>query len=1823
MIKPLLRTIPSMSGNVKLACTLLDYNKIKEDTFETNIRGAHLLPLSSSLFQKSVTANLLNSSWEYDLKKFYTAYSDTFFDTVFPISVLEMPILDETQIFKNRNTDLEYGVKRVSYDKSGCQFACFAPIYIDDPKDIPSYFLLKIELSAKRASITKYIKVNIASNSKSNYNYIYKYLNKYLSKIDDNVAYMNNVDHTVTYYGIDLLNGGFTKTVDATVSSLFNIQMPIQMFDNTLSIGFERNRICMRQSIPLCFYFNVQDVLNSVELERFKFGTVVFSGNYYDSNDNKIDWYDYDWDYDFHSEDILAMNELTGIMSIIPGYEANIMDAGFPSFNDTRLTQYQFANKLSISFTRWKLKYSSDEWPYITNMSWAFSNNQDSNYKYREYPSSYLQQAGFAYINDKLAYDLIFPLGTDKEKYDKINSRSASKYKAIMDNYCLNWFDVITDTDVKSKYEDINWADVNGGYTYFNSVLYNLNAIYNKMQYPDKVDKIDKFAVLLYPNTSEHIYEEDFIKNEIMFVGNAIEYTRTGSESTVSVDPDILDNVANDIENYTLYKQNAEYNAGIKFDQLFTELDKVEYEKFAESEDDTVDGAGIYVNAHDLGIEYHDLNAYAKVRDVFGNSGSEDALGIYTSSNWKYTAPGIGDGLTRGVTYKFGDTYNFFTSVEDPQNAKPSQYLADTNYLKRNNEFINTLYKFFTGESLSSDIAPIAINDDFNDDFNNDLITIINDKIKEIFDDDTAGLSFIDSNSPNRKSKEEQFESIIDAFVCASFTDEYNDIYLPKDIFTEDIGFKAYEQLNVYKGTLLTDIGSEINQNLVDYSVNLQYELIEGDANTPPTVKPIEMPDINDKDYYVEQFTRKSPLYINSNVNVFVPELLGSKPSIIKVSEEGQTKIELDIKPVVVPNADEITNTCSNMLYLYDWFINAEMYSTDYKSMYDDIACILDLTTDENKQNVKYILDQDILNNYIATDRNRYNINSLKEPLNNYTKSLFFNMELVYAVIYETIKKKILDALSQKLNRSDQTTEQHSELYLYHPLLNYNRTEVGRNVMLKKGLRYDECTDDVIYADEFEGYNIDDDVLYVHPYNMHNLLELIYGENYIESDDSSLARKEFMSYIETATLYGKVVDMTYLKKMSTISASGVDSDFGKVSIPFNRSFYEQYKVFELDEDGQMTVRFMYVDFKDIMKKEGEDTITDDAALQRYIEQINVFDDPEKGAFCREITFGKTESDGKIKDIYTKKVYFNIVEKTEYIKVDENIWKLANVDDKDQFISVLSENNDDYIDLFIYRPIKDIEFDEKYYNTLSTSYIDNEKTYYNQLIIEDDTLSINIILSEIVDILSMTQEEIDELDDNAKVYVETIKSKIDTLIIGDNSTEDKYLNYLNNLIDCSGKASALEDTDTMLYPCFNSAFIQDKEDTVFYKNYCLNNISKVDVYFGDGTIIKNYYRYNENNAALFISITTDQYGRLMQWFVDNAKDGDLKLYKKLHETNSVSYYTDMQNSGTPNDQYSKFNMNTFSKDGTTYGYYIIEIDVNNTSDLFDIRGLLDTDENSSNVVEIDQIQNLKYITYINDVDITTDEGKKYLQTIFKQLCPFLYINILSITSQIETMMSPTAFNLTTTYASKQTNSSNGSTERTLTYTKQTITSAKKQILQRYTNAIVPYIKKCNIINNQYNYKFKDMNVSLIDTGKFNSIGDTVIYKDVKLIDEKSSYNVYGFTDAPKQHSYNNVIYTYTPIEHKDYNRSEMINLPLSISIKASRPYAYHELMEVESDEVCIKVFKDYVSSIREFENNDQILFLYNKYGVSFKTSAIGVTFDNTEKVYTLEYKINLL
>ena len=186
MIKPLLRVIPKLSGNVKLACNLFDFNKsnIGENiVYEANVRYAKLLPLSSHLFQKKIDAGLLGSCWNFDLKKFYETYSDIFYNNCFYFSKDSLLQLDKSKVQYARNTDMEFGVKRISYSKSGSQFSFFAPLYIDNVEDIPEYFLLDIKLSNGIYETKKSIKINIASNGESKYNYLYRYLKKYIEQI--------------------------------------------------------------------------------------------------------------------------------------------------------------------------------------------------------------------------------------------------------------------------------------------------------------------------------------------------------------------------------------------------------------------------------------------------------------------------------------------------------------------------------------------------------------------------------------------------------------------------------------------------------------------------------------------------------------------------------------------------------------------------------------------------------------------------------------------------------------------------------------------------------------------------------------------------------------------------------------------------------------------------------------------------------------------------------------------------------------------------------------------------------------------------------------------------------------------------------------------------------------------------------------------------------------------------------------------------------------------------------------------------------------------------------------------------------------------------------------------------------------------------------------------------------------------------------------------------------------------------------------------------------------------------------------------------------
>lgn len=651
MFKPLLRVIPTLSGNVKLACNLLDYEKYVDqagnDVYETNVRYAKLYPISANLWNKKIDAGLLGSSWEYDVKKFYETYSDIFYKDCFEYDKYEMLKLDKHNIMNVRNKDFEFGVKRISYSKNGNQFACFAPIYIDNVNDIPGYFMLDIKLDNGAYKITKRIKINIGNPESYNnkYNYLSNYLNKYVSKIDDNVIFCLPKSKQAAYWGIDVVHGGFSKCVDNAISIIYTNQNTIQNFDALICNGFKRNSLIMKQIIPLAFYFNVNDILDDREKYRYANSQVQFSGNYYTNDDVKVDFYDFDFDYDELKSDVLQMDDDYGVMSWNKGFVDNIMDIDFPSLNECRYIKYQFANKLTPMFCRWKMKYSDDENPYIMNMSWAFSNNQNSNYKYGLFPVNYYQIEGLAnyiYIDNEYQYNMLLPLSNNKILYYDVYDESIAKdYKSIMNNYCLNWFEVINDYDDSIYNNDSLWKTLNDDCVYYNGILYDISNIYNSVSNPQK---IDKFGVFVLPETNILTWPD--ITN-LKFASNVLfrQISSNVTNPNAIVNDSLLYShfVEQSKSNYLYLEESWSDSKRYQDELAFNEIFTYSY------------NTGYFVDINEIGLDYYELNKYYDaskisyiIEDVYENKVKKD---IENGSSVAYLCAAYTDALINPSSY--------------------------------------------------------------------------------------------------------------------------------------------------------------------------------------------------------------------------------------------------------------------------------------------------------------------------------------------------------------------------------------------------------------------------------------------------------------------------------------------------------------------------------------------------------------------------------------------------------------------------------------------------------------------------------------------------------------------------------------------------------------------------------------------------------------------------------------------------------------------------------------------------------------------------------------------------------------------------------------------------------------------------------------------------------------------------------------------------------------------------------------------------------------------------------------------------------------------
>ena len=1715
MIKPLLRVIPKLSGNVKLACNLFDLKKINNDIdntiFEANIRYAKLLPLSSHIFQKKIDAGLLGSCWNFDLKKFYDTYRDIFYNNCFTFSKQNILELDKTKNQYIRNTDMEFGVKRISYSRNGAQFAMFAPFYIDDVKDIPSYFLLSINFSNGIYKTTKSIKINIAANAESKYNYIFKYLKKYVEQIDDNVLFCQPENNQGIYYGIDVRNGGFVKAIDNTIGNIYNVQNTIHNVDSLVTRGFERNKIAMKQIIPLAFYFNINDLLTENELRRYKNQIVTFSGAYYTTKNKKLPFYDFSIDYDEFSQQVLKMHKDYGYLTYQNGEVNNIMDVPFPSLNEARYINYQFANKLSADFCRWKLKYSDDEHPYVLNMSSAFSKNANSSYRYGEFPVVFSQLEGLCnYVklleHSDYQYNLIFPFSTNKEEYDKYDYRISLEYERIMNQFCLNWFNTIDDDNYSIFNNESIWRDVKDDCVYYNGILYDLQNIYNTKENPDKVDK---FAVLikpepdiltayelaklktanytLYRRSNSNISQSNVIANDDM-INQYIDSYSTYLYSGETFDNASLSyfNIINDVTTYSWELNNKNYSDKLVSNEIFT------YNSY---------GNGYFVDISETGLDYHEINKYYSYEDFKRFVKNFDAYLIQT----------------------INEQNNKIADEIDKSIKEQIDYIKGINHIK--------------GINPDIDANEISVN--------------------TVNAYELISYDYISNIKKSNIEKYISYSQTFDAFVNIP-------IYKSKTINYSYIAYIS-DLIDTY-----TYAENEIGYTYNNYAYDAFNSYI------------LNIPETYSQDEYFSAYTyyRTFDDYLNkfTNTTSYEIDCAAYFPEICPLNNKNESHTY-----VVGGNKEYADGLYGNNFYVKNTLIRS------YLNNYVNLCINTDFNSSERLKN--YI---DTAYSYELEKQYTYSYWSYADILNSYNYD--DNGNVINAYAYSCLLYKALKNVKKQLNKNvidyaNSYIENGLTEFEFLPLSEYNNKVYAKDTFKERNRNS--------YTAWFYGDNIpfnkihkDVDVLWADMYNLQNVFkkyahtDLIDDENTTKTffikflnkehvyyyydelfKDKNMQYKYNVDYILTDKIRNKAGILEDEKNLFTDSCYYYDSNNLRryseglnFSIESSENFYDWY-----NKDWYTTIykkKKVWIYDKNYSSYPVVKLIYENIGERTFSEWYNKLNyDSENDLFYEKIT--KTYN--KINYEYNE--YFELVFTKKMYRVDKNLWDITDIE---------NNTNDIYRDIYFYRIQRPEEYDSKYAGILSTKFIGDVKSYKAERFGSDA----NNISDEII-------------------------------------SEDGQLLF------------KIAEQDTELIPMFNDIYVQPESEAQIVAHYRLNNINvcniQPDEEFNNkyASIIadekdceKAYnllvnYRYNRPDKNLMIKLSTEER--------ENLKN---KLAKENIDLRTWDIYSNTYSNLVVNDKYndldyknSYFNTYIDEATGIKYGFYLIYSKFNNTSDSFRLTG-----KNINN----EYVFNLKAVNSINGVNLlslTKDELQNYITNIYKQLSPFINLNPLNTLSSINTIIYPKNYYLNLRYSQYLNNALNNAKEMDI---KKHDMILKKLYLLRYMHNMTPLITETNTIKNEYKLKLKNVKASLLDTGRYNSIGDSTMYKEDALIIGKKPIKVYGVSDNKTIKNYNNVVEKYLPLEYKHFNASKMVNLEERFEIMSTKKYKYSELLEAQSDEVTRSIFKNYLNKghINQFDDND-ILFLINKYNVEYDSTPVGLTLDKSEKLYTLKYIFTLL
>lgn len=1849
MFKPLLRTLPTLSGNFTIACKLREIDKESTNEYSTYVRLANMIPLQNFIANKNYELNLLDGKYEYDVSKYHYYYSDVFYKHNYTYNKNNYAILDLNSIYNynndSRNKDYEFGCKRIQYSQNGSQFNFYAPIYIDNVNDLPEYFCISIVFNDH---LTKTIKVYINKDNKRNY--LKNYLTRYLKQIDERVIFCLQDSLQATYFGIDVNNGGIEQYKDNLFGDLYVSQKTINNFDYTICKGFERNHMIMRQIIPLSFSFNINDLFNKYERKFFTGAKLKIFGHYHTKGNTAYDMYDFDINYTISYTKFKKYNAYTGLYDFVIGKDVdnkniNIMDVGFPALNESKYIKYAYTNKITPMYCKFKMMLSDDNNPYITNVNFAYSYNQYPNQKYGEFPTM------FKGLFPKVIVDhnnLKLPIGASIDKYYRVvknvgnklvtNTTNIDKYHKLMTNYCSSWYNMgeyIPDFNDISFIEDFftnsKWTDVKYGYTYFNGILYNLK----------EIGDIDKFGVFCGAHLN-YLTEQNFydalVKADIVLSAETLSsgdkfynYNQSydmklyNKENNIEYYNKIIDislnnftgdnvkinqNMIKDLHGTYIIEENyLEENMYYKTSDILNQFKS--YLTIKELSDKIIEKE---VNGFELLEAYNNINFF---EEVYSNAYEEektkqfmligktyDTQEYFDKYHWLYDTLYYTTQLTTNK-YKVSEYFKSIYYNEDI-NGKMCMFIKDRFIHK--NDLINILKEY------DEDLSKFG-------DLNQLLKTYFNYLAKNT---SMHSISNIDDNILD-----------INGNIKRLRLDDWLLQQVGSNIFNDLRSHYAYNQFR----TLLLDMISKYNKDasiayvdiqpsgkikghnllfLVNYLSNVQSYRFEvlGNKNGIDIKDYFIKNEVNEKNIYVDPYNIEEYIrlynkeYSNDKINTsfvykkFFSNIL-NKDHLIEFYNKLKNS-DADYNSLIT------NNNLLDIVYVKErcWYIEKDKmhikdrYITLYEYLYNKF---IELGNDSRRKFKQYKNAED-------KQRKKLLENKYLSCLNDFLK---------YFIYLHNSKDNgiVLDWLTNVLSDMKSNTNK----FVMNINLTGYETNISWNIELdlciyKNMILLDDNLRKLINHNYFLYLFINDKAtlenLSMWPIISNN--DLVNNVNYIYKETD-----EYLVPLFT-NIYFNEYDLRLIQQM--LDSNKINSN-NKYVVSSNKYFKE------IDVDDT---------FKSLLINNDKNVYSIISDIENlYIKHNNLEETfiELKEALASHFNFSYFIFDENIENISLEKYLLD-----NFINHRNNISSSQFDNDYKDTFEILVENNINSIN------DPDLAVGGTYYNKL--------KDIYDTVVIQYDIYMYLRSLG-VYDTLDHIDNIINELNN-------TIENQYGVTVSEPKLHDIKLLNteHLDNTLDIIN--ILISKYNDELLPLFNyihndlkSLFLINKSFQLSISNFSLNNLN-ISVLMNNKDLFIEYLRsntfainwtdeitnienYNSAEASLFKDkwndyclsndiyvedINSDNYEERIEEIIKYIQDNYNELYYKLINNRGIILYSlstilDMKYDSLigNNLQYNdKYKIYTYNYNGKKYAFYYINIDVDNTNNSFNVL-------NEFNL-------NVKFDA-IDDIQITDERFNDFFTKIFYLLEPFLRLNIFNeFAKNVNTIIYPYEAEINVEYMSALTNDDNIKkqyklmTDDGILYDNIVEMSKSKKIkLLRYFNYITPLLVKTYVVQDNWELQFIDNLNNDIYVKKYN-----VLNKDNINIYRYNGIRYYtgNYSKTTESFMKNSEIEQpeiLSQYEYKHFNDNIVYNLPEEIYIEGERIYTYDEISKFKEnrDEIIEEKKNILLKYFNELglEYNNIILFLFNKYDSNMTIEPIKLRANKNEKLYKVSYKFKLV